>query len=151
MVVIAIVMVLAAIAIPAMHDMQLRAKLAELPSNADGIRTAEHAYNAAHDDWLDTPFQPSGPFGKTTQPWPSDPDWNALGWAPDGEVRGGYGVTATPPSNCAFGTCCRGCNFSADIFCVTAQADIDDDNTNALFYATHDQAPTQFWPNCDEY
>jgi prepilin-type N-terminal cleavage/methylation domain-containing protein len=49
MIVVAIIGILAAIAIPNFLAMQLRAKRAELPSNLDGIRTAEKAYQAEWD------------------------------------------------------------------------------------------------------
>ena len=45
LIVVAIIGILAAIAIPNFLAMQLRAKRAELPSNLDGIRTAEKAYH----------------------------------------------------------------------------------------------------------
>ena len=49
MIVVAIIGILAAIAIPNFVDMQYRAKRAEVPSNVDGIKTAQIAYDAAFD------------------------------------------------------------------------------------------------------
>ena len=47
MIVVAIIGILAAIAIPNFVAMQYRAKRAEVPSNVDGIKTAQLAYDAA--------------------------------------------------------------------------------------------------------
>lgn len=52
MVVLAVVAVLTAIALPSIHEAQLKAKLAELPTNADGIRQAQIAYGAANNTYL---------------------------------------------------------------------------------------------------
>ena len=49
MIVVAIIGILAAIAIPSFVQMQLKARRAELPANLDGLRTAEVAYHAEWD------------------------------------------------------------------------------------------------------
>ena len=51
MIVVAIIGILAAIAIPNFVAMQYRAKRSEVPSNVDGIKTAELAYDAAFDTY----------------------------------------------------------------------------------------------------
>ena len=51
MIVVAIIGILAAIAIPNFVEMQYRAKRAELPANVDGIKTAEMGYDAAFDTY----------------------------------------------------------------------------------------------------
>lgn len=60
MIVVAIIAVLAAIAIPAFYEMQLKSKRAELPVNGDGITNAVDAYMMAEDPdsllmWLESP------------------------------------------------------------------------------------------------
>ena len=52
MIVVAIIGILAAIAIPNFMTMQLKAKRAEIPSNVDGIKTAELSYDAAFDGFI---------------------------------------------------------------------------------------------------
>ena len=103
-----VVGVLAAIAIPNFVQMQLRAKRAEVPSNVDGIRIAELAYQAAFDRFI--------PVG---QPWPravasldeamvampEGSPFDELGWSPDGLLRGTYWVDVTPDGFTVHGMC----------------------------------------------
>ena len=109
MVVIAIVAVLAAIALPVMQSYSVDAKLVEGKVNYDGIRTQWQASFAERDPsygpfpgpqylWWNPTIEP----GKGLQDWNgSDPDWTTFGWAPDGAVRcsyythvGGTGIVA---------------------------------------------------------
>ena len=70
MIVVAIIGILAAIAIPNFVAMQYRAKRAEVPANVDGIKTAEIAYDAAFDKYIQqTGFHPGGTAGKAQQTW----------------------------------------------------------------------------------
>ena len=93
MIVVAIIGILAAIAIPNFVNMQYRAKRAEVPSNVDGIKTAELAYDAAFDTFIAQPtFVPESPPSKQQRSWPQDSRFDTLGWAPDGKVRGSYRV-----------------------------------------------------------
>jgi type IV pilus assembly protein PilA len=94
MIVVAIIGILAAIAIPNFITMQLKAKRSELPGNVDGIKTAELAYDAAFDSYVTAPANPSGTPGKNFMNWSeSDASWTTLGWRPDGQVRGQYATT----------------------------------------------------------
>lgn len=102
MVVIAIVLVLAAVAIPAVHEYSLKAKIAEGPVNQRGIVVALKAYEAALDglpaDGAYEPRTPNADLTKGTAPWTTgDPDWLALDWEPDGEVYCAYQFR-TPPT-----------------------------------------------------
>ena len=58
--------------------------------------------------------------GSSKQPWGLAPNaphgFNAIGWAPEGEVYFNYGVTANP-----------GMGGSLDDYVVEAQADLDED------------------------
>ena len=88
MIVVAIIGILAAIAIPNFVEMQYRAKRAELPANVDGIKTAEMGYDAAFDTFIAATAYPASVSGKTTQPWDSTASggFQTLGWQPDGAV-----------------------------------------------------------------
>ena len=120
MIVVAIIGILAAIAIPNFVNMQYRAKRSELPSNVDGIKTAELAYDAAFDTYIqETTFRPDSSPGKKTRNWTGGA-FNTLGWAPDGQVRGSYKVQST----------------SSTDFLVTGIGDIDGDTVQARFTAT---------------
>ncbi len=121
MIVVAIIGILAAIAIPNFVAMQYRAKRAEVPSNVTAIKTAELAYDAAFDQFINqTTFYPTNSPNKQQQTWPTGSNFDTLGWAPDGKVRGAYSVTTT----------------SSTDFTVTGICDVDDDNTNARYTAT---------------
>ena len=123
MIVVAIIGILAAIAVPNFISMQLKSKRAELPGNVDGIKTAELAHDAAFDTFVTTGSQPATGGGKTPVAWPaagSAPSWDTLAWKPDGEVRGVYSVTGVSPTD----------------FTVNARCDVDGDGSNATYTAT---------------
>ena len=100
MIVVAIIGILAAIAIPSFVAMQLKAKRAEVPGNVDGIKTAELSYDASFDGFVSAANYP-GAVGKQTQPWSKSAagGFTTIGWAPDGDVRGTYEVTNVQPTN----------------------------------------------------
>ena len=121
MIVVAIIGILAAIAIPNFVAMQYRAKRAEVPSNVDGIKTAQLAYDAAFDTFIQqTSFHPTSSPGKTQIDWTVGSSFDTLGWAPDGKVRGAYKVVTT----------------SSTDFTVTGIADVDGDGTQSSFTST---------------
>lgn len=111
----------AAIAVPNFVEMQFRAKRAEVPSNVDGIKTAQLAYHAAFDTYVEVPRTPRGRPGKAAVVWAPAPAWQELGWAPDGAVRGVYWV-----------------DVSADgsDFTVHGLSDVDGDFVQAEYTAT---------------
>ena len=121
MIVVAIIGILAAIAIPNFVDMQYRAKRAEVPGNVDGIKTAQIAYDAAFDKYIEvSSWAPSDDLTKTQRSWETGTDFDTLGWGPDGKVRGRYKVTSK----------------SSTDFLVTGDCDVDNDDDNASFTAT---------------
>ena len=121
MIVVAIIGILAAIAIPNFVSMQYRAKRAEVPANIDGIKTAEIAYDAAYDAYIYQSIpHPSSLPGKAQRPWTTGSNFDTLGWSPDGEVRGSYFIESiTGPVD----------------FRVMGGCDVDGDGTTAEFYA----------------
>ena len=130
MIVVAIIGILAAIAIPNFVAMQYRAKRAEIPANVDGIKTAELAYEASFDQFVDTladdGMRPEGDFGKEQRPWDNPEGFDTLGWAPDGDVRGVYGVKA-----------------GTTVFHANGECDVDGDGNAAAYRATNDSNVTQ--------
>ena len=121
MIVVAIIGILAAIAIPSFVQMQFRAKRAELPSNVDGIKTAQIAYDAAMDTFVqEAAFQPDASPGKKPRDWAAGSAFDTLGWMPDGQVRGSYKVQSTSTTD----------------FLATGVGDIDGDGVQARFTAT---------------
>ena len=122
MIVVAIIGILAAIAIPNFMTMQLKAKRAEVPGNVDGIKTAELAYDAAFDGFVTaTDYPGASGVSKTQKDWvvASATGFNTIGWAPDGKVRGSYAVDA-----------------SATDFTVSGVADVDADGIKTEWTAT---------------
>jgi type IV pilus assembly protein PilA len=126
MIVVAIIGILAAIAIPNFVDMQYRAKRAELPPNVDGIKTAEIAYEAAFDTFMTTAAIPSTAPTKAAVTWPTTTDFATLGWEPSGNVRGQYQVDT----------------FSTTDFHIIATSDVDGDATRATYTATKSVSAT---------
>jgi Tfp pilus assembly protein PilE len=124
MIVVSIVSILAAIAVPEFQEMQLKAKRSEVPVNVDGITTAHLAYEAANDRYLfQTSWVPNGTFTKKTRPWITTSTYQAIGYRPEGAVRGGYYSPA----------------WSTSGVDTVGRCDVDNDNINTLFRARIDQ------------
>ena len=118
MIVVAIIGILAAIAIPNFVDMQYRAKRAEVPSNVDGIKTAELAYEASFDQFVSqSTGHPNSSPNKQQRAWTSGSSFDTLGWGPDGNVRGSYLVST-----------------GATDFLVNGESDVDGDGSNSHYY-----------------
>jgi hypothetical protein len=125
-----VVGILAAIAIPNFVEMQLRAKRAEVPSNVDGIKTAQIAYDAAFDRFLAIPEPvPLDPvmIGTMAVDWPSGTPFDELGWEPFGQVRGTYWVEVDAD----------GTDFTVHGLC-----DVDGDGEPAHYIATRTTSAT---------
>jgi type IV pilus assembly protein PilA len=122
MIVIAIIGILAAIAVPNFITMQYRAKRAELAPNVTGIQVAELSYEALYDAYIEqTAFLPGSSVGKTPVAWPADGGgFTSLGWFPSGGVRGAYKVTL----------------LGEEDFQVVGISDMDADGHQATFTAT---------------
>jgi type IV pilus assembly protein PilA len=113
MIVVAIIGILAAIAIPNFVNMQLRAKRAEIMPNTEGIYTAQLAYEAAYDEYINQEaWHPDAAPGKQLRAWAAGSAFDTLGWAPDGMVRGSYDLLGKS-INCPYG------------FSVAAICDVD--------------------------
>ena len=109
MIVVAIIGILAAIAIPNFLQFQLRSKTGEAKTNLAAIRTAEEGYFAEFNIYVaQTAAWPGGGLGANKRPWPTGSSFDQLGWSPEGEVFYDYSVTVA------------GSSFTAD-----AQGDLD--------------------------
>ncbi len=140
MIVVAIIGILAAIAIPSFLAMQLRAKRSELPTNLDAIRTAEKAYHAEWDTYTLAAATP----GTAATRQPTDfatgggyTNFANLGWTADGLVRGQYQV-----DNVATAAAVTGDTFQAH-----AYSDIDGDTTKSHYLADQSNKADMLTPN----
>lgn len=138
MIVVAIIGLLAAIAMPNLAAMQLRAKRAEALPNLDAIKITELAYDGAFDGFLAAPAQPLALAGKIQQVWdPAAPGFSTIGWRPDGAVRCQYEVTLVGSDS----------RSHAPDFRATSRCDVDGDGNIALFSTASYTAPSMVTSN----
>ena len=120
MVVVAIVGILAATAIPGYQRFQLRSKSTEAKVNLASIKTAELSYSAEFGDFIASAASPAALGGSQAQVFVdtgnSGQNFSSLGWAPEGKVFFQYEVTST------------GGSFSA-----AARADMDADSVPQIW------------------
>ena len=127
MIVVAIIGILAAIAIPNFIKFQLRSKASESKINLAAIRTSEESYFAeagTYLDWVATPAALPGQqkvvfTAAGTCPTPltpgTDPGFCFVGWQPEGDVYYQYAVVVNVPGG------------QSNSFVADAVADIDGD------------------------
>jgi type IV pilus assembly protein PilA len=115
MIVVAIIGILAAIAIPNFLRFQLKAKSSEGKTNLAAIRTAEESYFAEYGLYVSALPSPPGLADniKTNFAHPvAGEGFDRLGWSPEGQVYFNYSAEI---------------NAAADGFTSAAHADIDND------------------------
>lgn len=103
MIVVAIIGILAAIAIPNFMKFQLRAKSGEGKTNISAIRVAEEGYTAEYGSYIECPLSPASAsvppskkqnFVDAGDPTSTPPTgFRVIGWAPEGPVFFQYAVT----------------------------------------------------------
>ena len=118
MIVVAIIGILAAIAIPNFLRFQLKARSSEGKVNIAAIRTAEVAYNSEFATYVIAPASPLAlPVGKVPYTVAAAGlGFDILGWAPEGNVYFQYSVAAN-----------GGMGIPSTAYTIAAQADIDVD------------------------
>jgi type IV pilus assembly protein PilA len=116
MIVVAIIGILAAIAIPNFIRFQLKSKSSEGKVNLAAIRTAEEGYRAEFGTYVAAAASPAAPGTSVKVTFvdvgTTPANFNTLGWAPEGKVYFSYAVATDAPG-----------------FFATAVADIDGDAT----------------------
>lgn len=122
MIVVAIIAILAAIAIPSFIGFQLRSKLSEGRTNLASIRTAELAYVGVSDTFLAAVSSPvaDGALDAVKDPWVDNGGFAELGWSPEGVTYFNYKVVAGPAGCPTPGAPCG--SFTAE-----AGSDLDGD------------------------
>lgn len=136
MIVVAIIGILAAIAIPNFLTFRLKAKITEAKSNLGSIRIGEEAYNTEEDTYYGPIAQyPDSAPGPTKEPWNvTQTFFSAIAFEPTGDVYFRYSVGQ---NNAEAYTA----NFRAH-----AYGDLDDDGTLSHFYITKDSEIIQETP-----
>ena len=112
MIVVAIIGVLAAIAIPNFLKFQMRSKVGEGRLNLSAIRTAQVAYFSEIGTYLTWPLSPAAAANSQKRAWTpcpnvppqaGDPGHCFIGWEPEGDVYYSYVVaTESPPPSSQF-------------------------------------------------
>ena len=138
MIVVAIIGILAAIAIPNFLRFQMKAKAAESRANLQAINNAQRSYYGDRDSFLACAISPTdGVVGKSKIDWQNGDgsfdndnddtdglvDFSAIGWRPTGGVYYQYQVAAGAAD----------ANGFSHEFAASAMADIDGDGTTAYF------------------
>jgi type IV pilus assembly protein PilA len=123
MIVVAIIGILAAIAIPNFLRFQLRARSSEGKTNIAALRTAQESYQAEFGTYLSTDRVPAvAAIGATKVVFDATADtlggFTATGWSPEGRVYFSYAMASNA----------TGTNYTVD-----AVANIDADATNQLW------------------
>jgi prepilin-type N-terminal cleavage/methylation domain-containing protein len=120
MIVVVIIGILAATAIPGYQRFQLRSKTSEAKVNLASIRTAELTYSAEFGVFVEADASPAQLGGSQPQAFvdEGDPGENfmTIGWEPEGKIYFQYEVSA-----------------EKDAFSAAAQADIDGDSTPQIW------------------
>ena len=105
MIVVAIVGILAAIAIPSFMRFQMKARAGEAKTNLAAIRTAQESYQAEHGDYLAQATQvPASAPAPRKLAWPASAagGFGEIGWAPEGPVYYRYAVQASSVGGAQF-------------------------------------------------
>ena len=123
MIVVAIIGILAAIAIPNFRNYQLKAKTSEAKVNLSAIATSQESYFAEYDTYKICAANPAAVPGRTKDLYTkANTDFKAIGFEPkDASVYYQYAVAA--PAN-------------AGTFSATATGDVDGDGTTAVYTVT---------------
>jgi prepilin-type N-terminal cleavage/methylation domain-containing protein len=109
MIVVAIIGILAALAIPSYQRFQLRSKAAEARVNLASIATSENAYFSEFNLYVAAAATPPGPESAQRRAWSGGgvSQFDRVGFVPVGEVHFSYAVD-TDPTDAAFTAGARG-------------------------------------------
>jgi type IV pilus assembly protein PilA len=141
MIVVAIVGILAAIAVPNFIRFQLRSKVSEAKTNLHAIRVGELAFMATTGTFIPATKSPvpDGGLGTARHPWVDLGGFSVLGWAPEGETFFNYEVIAEPAGCPSAGSTCSS-------FTVEAASDLDADGILNYWGYVHPE-PGSIGPN----
>jgi type IV pilus assembly protein PilA len=118
MIVVAIIGILAAIAIPNFRSYQLKSKTSEAKANLGAIKTSQEAYRAENDVYLLCTTEPATVPGSSKLNWTAGGGFQTIGFEPSGDVYYSYGTNA-------------GTIGVVPTYVAFAQGDLDDDGTTS--------------------
>ncbi|MCG8687200.1 MAG: prepilin-type N-terminal cleavage/methylation domain-containing protein [Desulfobacterales bacterium] len=122
MIVVAIIGILSAIAIPNFINYQLKSKTAEAKTNLGTIKTVQEAYKAENSSYVVCTASPNATPNTSKQPWVDQGGgFGAIGFIPLGDVYYSYAVTSVD---------------TATSFTATATGNLDGDATSAVYTIT---------------
>ncbi len=122
MIVVAIIGILAAIAIPNFLRFQLRSRAGEGKTNIAAIRTAEEGYAAEFGTYVAAAAAPGGALSGDKQNWGSTyPGFDTIGWFPEGEVYYNYNIRTEGG--------CPAAAMPCTFYTVEGVSDIDNDGS----------------------
>lgn len=138
MIVVAIIGVLAAVAIPSFLNYQLSSKRTEAYANLSALAKSQKAYFAEYNEFVSVPTAPSTVLGvnpTTTKRSKDSIDtaFSTVGWVPDGDVFFDYDTATAADPGLGTCTCVDAC------FTSTAYGDLDGDGLlSAVIYVHPD-------------
>lgn len=136
MIVVAIIGILAAIAIPNFLNYQLKSKTAEAKTNIGSIKTSQEAFKAEYDFYVICAANPAvAGIGPGKQAWgapAAGTGWPEIGYAPSGDVYYSYetNIAGNAPAAAILGVAAA--NFG-DALAIAAVGDLDGDGTDGEF------------------
>ena len=164
-IVIAIISVLAAIAIPQYRKFQLRAKISEAKLNVRAIRNLEEAFATEHGVYIACASTPASIPTSKKRPWPALPSnigFSLIGFKPAGDVYFTYAVRLgnTGPMHGGLNYSKNGAmdvngNFNSNVvdarygitdITIYATGDIDGDSNFSTFYTTDEETEIFSYP-----
>jgi prepilin-type N-terminal cleavage/methylation domain-containing protein len=132
MIVVSIISILAAIAIPTFLHLQLRARRAEVFINVKAIAVSEIAYEELYDEYVGCAASPTTPLDRSQYPFDDQrAGWAELEWAPDGLVRCHYRAQAFSNSNGEWVRVIGTCDMDNDNLIATWWMDVDPKMTSS--------------------
>lgn len=140
MIVVAIIGVLAAVAIPSFENYQLTSKRTEAFANLSALAKAQKSYFAEFNEFVPSPAEPGtalgvNPSNTKRDKAPIATSFEAVGWVPDGDVYFDYDTTTPVDPGTGTCACVEAC------FTATAYGNLDEDGSmSALMYANPDPA-----------